>query len=91
MNTEGAGDFCLALAFPHPADCLAALIAGEGTAAAKLAALFTGMGKASAGTLPYQLTLKFSQGCEDTEYQPPCSGSGVILHSAGIYPFEINT
>ena len=60
---------------------------GEGTAAA----LFTGMGKASAGTLPYQLTLKFSQGCEDTEYQPPCSGSGVILHSAGIYPFDIHT
>lgn len=33
------------------------------------------------GALADQFTFKFSQGSEDAEYQPPCSGGGVNLRT----------
>lgn len=70
MNAEGAGDFGLALAFLHPTNCLSALAAVEGTAAAKLASLLTGMGEAGAGPFPDHLPLELRHAAQHLHHHP---------------------
>lgn len=70
VNAEGAGDFGLALALLHPAQCLAALVSGEGAAATELTALLTGMGEARAGAFPDHLPLELRYTTQHLHHHP---------------------